>query len=93
MAAGTLTTTAGEEEAGGLEEELNSADDDVEDEEDEEGGGGGGGGAGENVIYCQFEKIKRTRDLWKVALRSGNCELYGLSYAFARCDAEFEFAD
>merc|ERR1719286_94843 len=36
----------------------------------------------ENVVVCQYEKISRSRNRWKVVLKDGVMSLNGRDYAF-----------
>ena len=84
------------------EEPLNSDDD--EDDEDERAGDGAlaDGAVGPlnadvvNLVLAQFDKVRRTGELWKLSLRAGTAHLViegkNNHYAFARADCEFTFA-
>ena len=76
------------------EEELNSDDD--EDVDGHDDGGGvraepGGATDQEMLLVCQYEKVRRKGDVWRVGLKAGTGSIFGVAFAFARCDAEFRY--
>ena len=78
----------------GEEEALNSDDDEAEEEGGDEGEGGaryGGPTDQDMLLVCQYEKVKRKRDTWRVAFKSGTGSIFGVAFAFARCDAELTY--
>ena len=89
--------------AAGAGDELNSDDDELNSADDEsddglgDGGSGGRGGTnggtedGDNTMLCQFEKVRRVREQWKVTLKGGVATINGKSFAFSHCDAEFAY--
>ena len=72
-----------------IDEELLGSDDD-EEEGDGDGGSGGAGRSGEptNRLFCQYDKVKRVKDQWRITLKAGIGEINGKSYAFSRADAD-----
>ena len=45
----------------------------------------------ENVVVCQYEKISRSRNRWKVVLKDGVMSLNGRDYAFHKACGEVDW--
>lgn len=45
----------------------------------------------ENIVVCQFEKIKRARNLWKLYLKNGVMNLNGRDYVFKQASGEVQW--
>eukprot|EP00798_Chlamydomonas_sp_ICE-L_P021923 gene21923-28968_t len=82
-------TKAGAGEAGGsgagtaelAEDEILSDDSEVEEAEEEV----------TNFLCCQFEKVARTKNRWKIAMREGVFHIDGKDYLFKKANGEWTF--
>ncbi|KAL6745830.1 transcription factor IIA, alpha/beta subunit-domain-containing protein [Haematococcus lacustris] len=78
-----------EEQAGGTQQEPEAADDEVlssdsEPEEEEEGDV-------QNFLCCQYEKVTRTKNRWKVSVKEGVFHINGKDYLFKKAQGEWIF--
>ncbi|XP_055335614.1 transcription initiation factor IIA subunit 1-like isoform X2 [Paramacrobiotus metropolitanus] len=64
---------------------------DLDSEDDDDNDPTNGGDAVDNVVVCQYEKVSRTRNKWKLHLKSGMCSLNGREYIFHKAVGDAEF--
>jgi len=74
-----------------LSERLEEEDLDSEDDDDNDDNTASVVDVIDNVVVCQYEKIGRTRNKWKLQLKSGMCSLNGKEYVFHKATGDAEF--
>ena len=72
----------GSEDSNSSEHDINSDLDDEENEEDVET---------EHIILCQYEKVTRVKNKWKMQWKDGAMNLNGRDFLFSKASGDFEW--
>ncbi len=45
----------------------------------------------DHLLLCQYEKVTRIKNKWKIVLRDGMCNINGKDFLFSKASGDFEW--